>query len=48
MRRRLAWLGEQIGWFLGIAASLLMLVTLLPLVPVFRLYDDVRRTFEDK
>lgn len=48
MRRRFAWLSEQVGWFLGIAASLLMLVILLPLVPVFKAYDEVRRLFEDK
>ena len=48
MRRRLAWLGEEVDWLLGIAASLLLLIVLLPLVPLFKLYDDVRRAYEDK
>ena len=48
MRSRLRWLGEQVGWFLGIAGCLLLLVALLPLVPILELYDDVRRAYEDK
>ncbi len=48
MRKRLAWLGEQIGWFIGIVASLLLMLVLLPLVPLFELYDDVRRAYEDR
>ena len=48
MRSRLRWLGEQVGWFLGIAASLLLMLVLLPLVPLFEMYDDIRRAYEDK
>ena len=48
MRRKLAWLGEQVGWFLGIAASLALMLVLLSLVPLFELYDDVRRAYEDR
>ncbi len=48
MRSRLRWLGEQVGWFLGIAGCLLLLVVLLPLVPILELYDDVRRAYEDR
>lgn len=40
MRSRLRWLGEQVGWLLEIAASLLLMLVLLPLVPLF---EDVRR-----
>ena len=48
MRRRLRWLSEQVGWFLGILGYLLLLVVLLPLIPILELYDDVRRTYEDE
>ena len=48
MRSRLRWLGEQVGWFLGILGCLLLLVVLLPLIPILELYDDVRRTYEDE
>ncbi len=48
MRKRLAWLCEQIGWFIGIVGSLLLMLVLLPLVPLFELYDDVRKTYEDR
>lgn len=48
MRHRLAWLGEQVGWFIGIVGCLLLMLVLLPLVPLFELYDDVRRAYEDK
>ena len=48
MRSRLRWLGEQVGWFLGIAASLLLMLVLLPLVPLFEMYDDIRRAYEDR
>lgn len=51
MRKRLAWLGEQVGWFVGIIGSLILILILmlilLPLVPLFELYDDVRRACED-
>ena len=47
MRPRLRWLGEQVGWFLGICGCLLLMAMLLPLVSVFELYDDVRRAYED-
>ena len=48
MRSRLRWLGEQVGWLLGIAASLLLMLVLLPLVPLFEMYEDIRRAYEDK
>lgn len=48
MRKRLVWLGEQIGWLVGIGGSLVLMLILLPLVPLFELYDDVRRAYEDK
>ena len=46
-RRRLAWFGEQVGWFLGIAACLLLMLILLPLVPVFEAFDDIRRLHDE-
>lgn len=50
MRSRLRWLGEQVGWFLGIVGCLLLMLMLilLPLIPILELYDDVRRAYEDK
>ena len=48
MRRRLSWLGEQVGWFLGIAGCLLLMLVLLPLIPLFEMYDDIRRAYEDR
>lgn len=48
MRSRLRWLGEQVGWLLEIAASLLLMLVLLPLVPLFEMYEDIRRAYEDK
>ena len=48
MRSRLRRLGEQVGWLLGIAASLLLMLVLLPLVPLFEMYEDIRRAYEDK
>lgn len=43
MRTRLRWLGEQVGWFLGILGCMLLLIVLLPLVSLFETYDDIRR-----
>ena len=48
MRSRLRLLGEQVEWFLGILGCLFLLVVLLPLIPLFKLYDDVRRAYDDK
>lgn len=48
MRSRLRWLGEQVGWFLGIVGCLLLMLILLPLIPILELDDDVRRTYEEK
>jgi len=48
MRRRIAWLNEQVGWFLGIVGCLLLMLVLLPLVPLFGIYDNVRRAYEDE
>ena len=48
MRSRLRWHGEQVGWFLGIVGCLLLMLILLPLIPILKLYDDVRRAYEDK
>ena len=47
MRSRLRWLGEQVGWFLEILGCLLLLIVLLPLIPVFEMYDDVRRLHDE-
>ncbi len=47
MRSRLAWLGEQVGWFLGIVACLLLMLLLVLLVPLSELYDDIRRMSKD-
>jgi hypothetical protein len=48
VRRRLAWLGEQVGWALGIVACVLMMLVLMPLIPLFALYDGIRRALEDE
>ncbi len=48
MRLRLRWPGEQAGWFLGIVGCLVLLIVLLPLIPILELYNDVRRTYEDR
>ncbi len=40
MKSTLRWLGEQLGWFLGIAGTLLLPLVLLPLVPIFGLCDE--------
>lgn len=48
MRSRPRWLGEQVKWFLGILGRLFLLVVLLPLIPIFELYDDMRRAYEDR
>lgn len=48
MRKRLAWLGEQIGWFIGVVGSLLLMLVLLPLVPIFEAYEDIRRLHEEE
>ncbi|MDD5894584.1 MAG: hypothetical protein PUC67_09615, partial [Coriobacteriaceae bacterium] len=48
MRPRLRWLGEQVGWLLGITASLLLMLVLLPLIPLFEMYDDIRRAYQDR
>lgn len=48
MRTRLRWLGEQVGWFLGILGCMLLLIVLLPLVLLFETYDDIRRAYEDR
>ena len=48
MRSRLRWLGEQVGWLLGITVSLLLMLVLLPLIPLFEMYDDIRRDYEDR
>ena len=47
MRRKLAWLGEQVGWLIGDIACLLVLIIFLPVLPVLMLYDDIRRMHED-
>lgn len=48
MMTRLRWLGEQVGWFLGIVGCLVLLIVLLLLIPILEIYDDVRRAYEDK
>lgn len=48
MRKRLAWLGEQVGWFIGIVGCLLLMLVLLPLVPLFEFYDDISRAYKDR
>ena len=47
MRSRLRWHGEQVGWFLGIVACLLLMLVLMPLVLLFELYDEVRRALKN-
>lgn len=47
MSKRLAWLGEQIGWLLGIIACLLLMLVFLPLVPLFEMYDEIRRLHDE-
>lgn len=46
-RRRLAWLGEQVGWFLGIVACLFLMLILIPLVPLFVLCNEILRPSEE-
>lgn len=36
------------GWDFGIVGCLLLLIVLLPLVPLFEMYDDIRRAYERK
>lgn len=48
MRSRLRWLGEQVGWFLGIAGCLALAIVLLPLIPLFEMHNDIRRAYEGK
>ena len=48
MRKRLAWLGEQVGWFIGVVGSLLLMLVLLPLIPIFEAYEDIRRLHEEE
>lgn len=47
MRRRFAWLGEQVGWFIGIVGCLLLMLVFLPLIPIFETYDDIKRLYEE-
>lgn len=46
-RRRLAWLGDQAGWFMGIVACVLLMVVLVPLEPLFSMYAEIRELYED-
>ncbi|WP_448983018.1 hypothetical protein [Olsenella uli] len=39
---------EQVGWFVGDAACLLLIVLFLPLIPVFRMFDDIRRLHDEE
>ncbi len=48
MRRRWLWLLEQVGWLIGDALRLLLLVLFPPLVPVLKAFDDARNGQEDK
>ncbi|MBR3226811.1 MAG: hypothetical protein IKF78_15970 [Atopobiaceae bacterium] len=47
MRKRLAWLREQVGWFIGIVGCLLLMLVFIPLVPLFEAYDEIRQLYED-
>lgn len=50
MRGAIRWVRHAWDNVLGvvvIVACILMLAVLMPLVPVLRLYDDVRRMYED-
>lgn len=44
MRRRLEFLADQVGWLLGDAACLVMVVLFLPLVPVFKAFEHGKRS----
>lgn len=46
LARRVRWLREQVAFALGIMLCLVLVVLLLPLVPLFRIYDDIRRLYE--
>ena len=46
-RSRLAWLREQVGWFIGIVGCLLLMLVFIPLVPLFEAYDEIRQLYED-
>lgn len=47
MKDRVKWLGEQVGWFLGIIASLAIMLLLLPLIPVFIMFEDIRKLHDE-
>lgn len=42
MRRRLAFIADQVGWLLGDIACFL------PLVPVFKMFEGIRDRHEDE
>ena len=48
MRRRLRRAWGNVCDFVGILACLALIVLIMPLVPVLRLYDDIRRRYEDE
>ena len=48
MRKRLAWLGEQVGWFIGIVGCLTLMLVFIPLVPLFEAYDEIRQLYEEE
>ena len=47
MRRRLAFIADQVGWLLGDVACFLLLILFLPLVPVFKMFEGIRDRHED-
>lgn len=43
---RRAW--DNVCDFVGILSCLTLIVLIMPLVPVLKLYDDIRRRYEDE
>jgi len=39
---------EQLGWFIGDAIALIFFIILLPLVPMFALFDEIRSIHEEE
>ena len=48
MRRRLAFIADQVGWLLGDVACFLLLILFLPLVPVYKMFKGIRDRHEDE
>ena len=48
MRRRLAFIADQVGWLLGDVTCFILLILFLPLVPVFKMFKGIRDRHEDE